>query len=286
MGDPAGHRSDGHAVPAGHLRQARDHPAEDLGRVRRRRPQAARGGPERLPDESRREPERCLDGTACGRPARSRSSTAGRESSASASTTRRPRSSPTTGAGWSRTASSPPIRTSPTSGTRAEPAASTPPGSPRHGARCSCPAVAKATSGKWRAAPLPQWDAGENESGNWGGSTSAVIKTTKNPIAAAKFAEFLNTDAESTKMFATQQFLFPATKATADRPDIRRPEAGVLRRAEGQRALRPRSAAPCPPSSSGRRSWTRRQRLERDGRQVVRRQVRHRTPPSTSGRNG
>jgi multiple sugar transport system substrate-binding protein len=72
---------------------------------------------------------------------------------------------------------------------------------------------AASTKGKWRAAPLPQWAAGQNVSGNWGGSTSAVITGTKNPIAAAKFAEFLNTDPESTKQFATQQFLFPATKA-------------------------------------------------------------------------
>ena len=77
---------------------------------------------------------------------------------------------------------------------------------------------AKSTSGKWRAAPLPQWDAGKEVSGNWGGSTSAVITGTKNPIAAAKFAEFLNTDASSTKMFATQQFLFPATKALLTDP--------------------------------------------------------------------
>lgn len=79
-------------------------------------------------------------------------------------------------------------------------------------------ASAKDTSGKWRAAPLPQWNAGENKAGNWGGSTSAVIKTTKNPIAAAKFAEFLNTDAESTMMLATQQFLFPPTKSTLANP--------------------------------------------------------------------
>ena len=72
---------------------------------------------------------------------------------------------------------------------------------------------AKSTSGKWRAAPLPQWDASTPQSGNWGGSTSAVIKSTKNPIAAAVFAQFLNTDPDSTKMFATKQFLFPATKA-------------------------------------------------------------------------
>jgi len=72
---------------------------------------------------------------------------------------------------------------------------------------------AKSTSGKWRAAPLPQWDASTPQSGNWGGSTSAVIKSTKNAIAAAVFAQFLNTDPDSTKLFATKQFLFPATKA-------------------------------------------------------------------------
>jgi len=72
---------------------------------------------------------------------------------------------------------------------------------------------AKSTSGKWRAAPLPQWDASKPQSGNWGGSTSAVIKSTKNAIAAAVFAQFLNTDPDSTKLFATKQFLFPATKA-------------------------------------------------------------------------
>jgi multiple sugar transport system substrate-binding protein len=77
---------------------------------------------------------------------------------------------------------------------------------------------AKDTSGKWRAAPLPQWNAAAPASGNWGGSTSAVVKTTKNPIAAAKFAQFLNTDPESTKALATQQFLFPPTKALLSDP--------------------------------------------------------------------
>ena len=79
---------------------------------------------------------------------------------------------------------------------------------------------AASTKGKWRAAPLPQWAPGQNVSGNWGGSTSAVITGTKNPIAAAKFAEFLNTDPESTKKFATEQFLFPATKALLADPSF------------------------------------------------------------------
>lgn len=73
--------------------------------------------------------------------------------------------------------------------------------------------AAKSTAGKWRAAPLPQWDASAPSSGNWGGSTSAVIKTTSNPIAAAVFSQFLNSEPDSAKLFATKQFFFPATKA-------------------------------------------------------------------------
>ncbi|WP_211293691.1 ABC transporter substrate-binding protein [Lentzea kentuckyensis] len=73
--------------------------------------------------------------------------------------------------------------------------------------------AAKSTAGKWRAAPLPQWDTAKPASGNWGGSTTAVVKSTKNPIAAAMFAQFLNSDPESAKLFATKQFFFPATKA-------------------------------------------------------------------------
>jgi multiple sugar transport system substrate-binding protein len=78
---------------------------------------------------------------------------------------------------------------------------------------------AQSTSGLWRAAPLPQWDNSEQVSGNWGGSTTAVIQGTPNAIAAAEFAKFLNTDPESTKMFATEQFFFPATKALLSDPD-------------------------------------------------------------------
>ena len=80
--------------------------------------------------------------------------------------------------------------------------------------------IAEDTSGSWRAAVLPQWTADANVAGNWGGSTSAVITGTQNPIAAAKFAEFLNTDPASTKKFATEQFLFPATKALLTDPEF------------------------------------------------------------------
>ena len=107
---------------------------------------------------------------------------------------------------------------------------------------------AKSTSGKWRAAPLPQWDASTPQSGNWGGSTSAVIKSTKNPIAAAVFAQFLNTDPDSAKLFATKQFLFPATKALLADPafvgQTPRPSTAARR----STSCSPRSAAPSTPT--------------------------------------
>jgi multiple sugar transport system substrate-binding protein len=66
------------------------------------------------------------------------------------------------------------------------------------------------TSGKWRAADLPQWDANNLVSSNWGGSTDAVLKLSKNQIAASQLALFINTDKESALTMANEQFLFPA----------------------------------------------------------------------------
>jgi multiple sugar transport system substrate-binding protein len=66
------------------------------------------------------------------------------------------------------------------------------------------------TSGKWRAADLPQWDAANLVSSNWGGSTDAVLKLSKNQIPASQLALFINTDKESALKMANEQFLFPA----------------------------------------------------------------------------
>jgi multiple sugar transport system substrate-binding protein len=78
--------------------------------------------------------------------------------------------------------------------------------------------AAASTSGLWRVAPLPQWEAGQQVSSNWGGSTSAVMATTRNPIAAAVFAQFINTDPQSTATMANEQFLYPPTKALLEDP--------------------------------------------------------------------
>jgi multiple sugar transport system substrate-binding protein len=74
------------------------------------------------------------------------------------------------------------------------------------------------SAGKWRVAPIPQWTAGANVSGNWGGSTSAVTRQSKSPEAAAAFAMFLNHDSESSMMMASKQFLFPPLKKTLSDP--------------------------------------------------------------------
>jgi multiple sugar transport system substrate-binding protein len=79
--------------------------------------------------------------------------------------------------------------------------------------------TAKNTSGKWRAGNIPQWNAGDNVSGNWGGSSDAVMSGTKNPIAAYELAKFINHDPESTMALASEpQFLFPVSKATLADP--------------------------------------------------------------------
>lgn len=83
---------------------------------------------------------------------------------------------------------------------------------------------AEGTSGLWRAAPLPQWAAGENVAGNWGGSTLAVLKTTKNPIAAAELAKFMNHNLESAEYAANELFLFPTlTEILEDQAFIDQP---------------------------------------------------------------
>ena len=83
------------------------------------------------------------------------------------------------------------------------------------------------TSGKWRAAPLPQWDASKPASGNQGGSADAVLKGSKNPIAAYELAKWINNAQEPALLFATKQHFFPTavsvlkdTKFVDDKPDF------------------------------------------------------------------
>ncbi|WAX76625.1 ABC transporter substrate-binding protein [Streptomyces sp. KMM 9044] len=69
---------------------------------------------------------------------------------------------------------------------------------------------AKATSGKWGVAPMPQWSAGDDTAGNWGGSTTAVLGGSEHPHEAAKFALWLNTDPKALEILNREGGLYPA----------------------------------------------------------------------------
>jgi len=84
--------------------------------------------------------------------------------------------------------------------------------------------TAKKTSGKWRVAQLPQWDPAKPTSGNWGGSTDAVLKSSKNPIAAAQLAMWINTKQSAVRL-ATEQFLFPPSTEILKDPKVADQEA-------------------------------------------------------------
>ncbi|GCE76251.1 ABC transporter substrate-binding protein [Cellulomonas biazotea] len=78
--------------------------------------------------------------------------------------------------------------------------------------------TAENTSGLWRAAKSPQWAEGDDVSANWGGSSDAVMASTKNPIAASQLALWINNDKESAMTMATEQFLFPTTNEVLEDP--------------------------------------------------------------------
>ena len=72
---------------------------------------------------------------------------------------------------------------------------------------------AESTKGKWAMAPLPQWDASEPRTGNWGGSTTAVTAGSAKQKAATEFAVWLNTDPEAVAALVEISGVYPAATA-------------------------------------------------------------------------
>ena len=60
----------------------------------------------------------------------------------------------------------------------------------------------KQSIGAWRAAPMPQNTAGQTLSGNWGGSTIAVLAQSKHQKEAAEFAEWFGGSADAWKILS------------------------------------------------------------------------------------
>ncbi|MBF9129846.1 extracellular solute-binding protein [Plantactinospora sp. S1510] len=79
------------------------------------------------------------------------------------------------------------------------------------------------TKGRWAMAPLPQWSAGENRTGNWGGSSTGVTAASKHRTAAVKFASWLNTDATATAMLVRECAVYPAARDAQAGPGLAQP---------------------------------------------------------------
>jgi multiple sugar transport system substrate-binding protein len=70
--------------------------------------------------------------------------------------------------------------------------------------------AAPATKGKWAMAPLPQWNAGDNSTGSWGGSTTGVTNDSSHKDAAVQFAKWLNTDPTAVAALVKNGGIYPA----------------------------------------------------------------------------
>ncbi|WP_327351315.1 extracellular solute-binding protein [Streptomyces sp. NBC_01304] len=81
------------------------------------------------------------------------------------------------------------------------------------------------TKGKWAMAPLPQWSAGDDVTGNWGGSSTAVTTDSKHQAAAAKFAAWLNTDPKALAALVKEGGIYPAATAAQTSGALAQPPA-------------------------------------------------------------
>jgi len=85
------------------------------------------------------------------------------------------------------------------------------------------PSIAKDTAGKWMAAPLPAWSAGDQTVGIWGGETEAVTANSKHPAEAAKFVKWMNSSAEGVKILIQQVAAFPASLSNQSQDALKTP---------------------------------------------------------------
>ena len=79
------------------------------------------------------------------------------------------------------------------------------------------------TSGKWRVAPMPQWQAGQTVTSNWGGSTTVVFKNTKHPKEASTFAQWISANQDSALMEFSSG-AYPALLSALSSPTLNSPQ--------------------------------------------------------------
>src|SRR5690625_7875868 len=64
---------------------------------------------------------------------------------------------------------------------------------------------------------LPRWEAGEEATGNWGGSSTAVTTQTRHRDAAVRFAEWLHPSTDAGPAPGTASGAVPADPRSAER---------------------------------------------------------------------
>ncbi|HEX6675586.1 MAG TPA: sugar ABC transporter substrate-binding protein [Actinomycetes bacterium] len=79
------------------------------------------------------------------------------------------------------------------------------------------------TKGKWTMAPLPQWSAGEQRTGNWGGSSTGITAKSAHKDAAVQFATWLNTDPDAVADLVKLGGLYPADRDAQSGPALQNP---------------------------------------------------------------
>ena len=87
------------------------------------------------------------------------------------------------------------------------------------------PSIAKDTAGKWVAAALPAWSAGDQTVGIWGGETEAVTANSKHAAEAAKFVKWMNSSPEGVKILIQQVAAFPASISNQSQDALKTPPA-------------------------------------------------------------
>lgn len=85
------------------------------------------------------------------------------------------------------------------------------------------PTIAPDTAGKWVAAPVPAWTAGDQTIGTWGGEVEAVTANSKHPAEAAKFANWMNNTQEGINLLIKNVQVFPAAETYQSLPALQTP---------------------------------------------------------------
>lgn len=85
------------------------------------------------------------------------------------------------------------------------------------------PSIAKETAGKWEAAALPAWTAGDKQVGIWGGEAEAVTSNSKYPAQAAKFVNWMNVTDEGLNLLIKDVVVFPASTSGQSLPALQTP---------------------------------------------------------------